>query len=569
MRPVPTYELVVRGGTIADGTGGPLRTGDVGVKDGVIAAVGDVDGHGTREIEAAGALVTPGFVDIHSHYDGQVTWSPYLTPSSWHGVTTVVMSNCGVGFAPVRRTDHDQLIELTEGVEDIPGAALHEGLTWEWESFPEYLDAIERSPHDIDFAAQVPHGALRLYVMGERGANREPATPDEIAEMGRLTREAVEAGALGFTTSRTLNHRTARGEPTPTLTAAEDELVGIARAMGESGRGVLQLISDFPDYEEEFGRVRAMAVASGRPLSISLTQVDQRPGYWEQILDRIDAGSSEGLALRAQVAPRPIGALLGLQATLSPFTGVPAYDELASLPLAERVARLRSAEVREKVLLQASDGQHAPRRFVTRFDKMFPLGDPPDYEPPADSSVAAIARRAGLAAEEVAYDLLLADDGRAFLYFPLFNYSDFDLDVARRMMLHERTVIGLADGGAHVGTICDASFPTTMLTHWGRDRTRGERLDLPWIVRSICRDTADAVGLRDRGVLATGMKADINVIDFDGLTLRAPQMAYDLPAGGKRLVQRAEGYVATVVSGQVVYADGEHTGALPGRLVRG
>ena len=563
------HDLVIRGGTVADGSGGPLRTADVAIDAGRITAVGDVDGSGEQELDADGALVTPGFVDIHSHYDGQVTWDRLVTPSSWHGVTTVVMGNCGVGFAPVRPTDHERLVDLMEGVEDIPGAALHEGLSWDWESFPDYLDAVERVPHDIDVAAQVPHGALRLYVMGERGADREPATAEEIDEMGRLAAEAVDAGALGFTTSRTLNHRTAKGQPTPTLTAEAAELVGIARAVGQTGKGVLQLISDFAEMDEEFDRVRSMARESGRPVSVSVSQVDQRPGYWRELLDRIERASAEGLELRAQVAPRPIGALFGLQASLHPFLLTPAYQQVAGLPLDERVNALRDPE-RRRQILEESRAEHAKGwGWLTRWDKIFPLGDPPDYEPAPESSVAGVAARTGAAADELAYDLLLGDDGRALLYFPLFNYTDFDLEVARQMLLHERSVVGLADGGAHVGTICDASFPTTMLTHWGRDRTRGDRLELPWIVRSLTRDTAAAVGLRDRGVLTPGAKADVNVIDFDRLTLHAPQMLFDLPAGGRRLVQRADGYLATVVSGQVVHENGVHTGALPGRLVRG
>jgi N-acyl-D-aspartate/D-glutamate deacylase len=563
------FDLVIRGGTVADGTGEPLRTADVGVRDGVVAAVGSVDGKGRREIDADGALVTPGFVDIHSLYDGQATWDNQLTPSSWHGVTSVVMGNCGVGFAPVRPTDHARLVDLMEGVEDIPGAALHEGLTWDWESFPDYLDAVERVPHDIDVAAQLPHGALRLYVMGERGAQRDAATPEEIAEMGRLAREAVEAGALGFTTSRTLNHRTKSGDFTPTLTAEGAELVGIARAIGASGKGVLQLISDFADLDVEFARVRAMSEESGRPLSVSLTQVDMRPDWWRELLDRVEQAAADGLAVRAQVAPRPIGALFGLQASLNPFLLTEAYRSIAGKALADRVAAMREPSLRARILDEARCDHAKGWGWLTRWDKMFVLGDPPDYEPLPETSVEGRAQRLGVAADELAYDLLLEDDGRSLLYFPLFNYTDFNLDVARQMLLHDRTLVGLADGGAHVGTICDASFPTTMLTHWGRDRSRGERLDLSWIVKSMTSDTAGAVGLADRGVLAPGCKADVNVIDFERLTLHHPEMLFDLPAGGKRLVQRADGYLATVVSGEVVYEDGRHTGALPGRLVRG
>jgi len=564
-------DLIVRGGTVLDGTGSDAVTADVGVRDGRIVEVGRIDGDAAEVVDADGLLVTPGFVDIHTHYDGQVTWESQVVPSAWHGVTTVVMGNCGVGFAPVRPSHRDKLIELMEGVEDIPGAALHEGISWEWETFAEYLDAVDRRPHDIDVAAQVPHGAVRLYAMGERGADRAPATAEEITEMGAIVGDAIRAGALGFTTSRTLNHRTSRGEPTPTLTAGEDELLGIARAMGEVGAGVIQLISDFDELDAEFDRLRHMVEVSGRPLTISLSQVDRMPQRWRELLDRIEQASAEGLDIRGQVAVRPIGVLLGLQASLNPFLANPVYRELADRPLDERVAALRDTGVRERLLAAArAVGDGGRKRFMfDQWDKMFPLGDPPDYEPDPAHSVAARATREGRTPEEVALDLLLADDGRAFLYFPLFNYTDFNLDVARQMLTHERTLVGLGDGGAHVGTICDASFPTTLLAHWGRDRDRGERLALPWIVRAYSAENARAVGLHDRGVLAPGYRADLNVIDFDRVQARRPEMAFDLPAGGKRLLQRADGYVATVVAGQVVYREGVHTGALPGRLVRG
>jgi N-acyl-D-aspartate/D-glutamate deacylase len=566
---MPEHDVLVRGGTLIDGTGAPPRTGDVAISDGRITAVGEVDGTAGRTIDADGALVAPGFVDIHTHYDGQVTWDDTVTPSSWHGITTVVMGNCGVGFAPVRPTDHQRLIELMEGVEDIPGAALHEGLTWEWETFPEYLDAVERRAHDIDVAAQVPHGAVRLFVMGERGANREAANADEIARMGEIVREAVEAGALGFTTSRTLNHRTSRGEPTPTLTAAEAELVGIAEAMGKSGAGVVELVSDFGDVDREFGHFRRMVEASGRPMSISVAQVD-RYG-WRNLLDRIDQAAADGLPMRGQVASRPIGLILGLQATVNPLLGCGAYREIHQLPLDERVRVMSDPDFKARVLDEMDERRSGGRTsgFFGGFEKMFPLGDPPDYEPAPETSVAALAAKQGKRPQELAYDLLLEDNGCAFLYFPLFNYADFDLEAVREMLLHERTVPGLADGGAHVGTICDASFATTLLTHWCRDRSRGERLDLAWAIKRQTRDTAEAVGLLDRGLLVEGAKADVNVIDFERLTLRRPEMVFDLPAGGKRLVQRAEGYLATLVNGEVTYENGQHTGALPGRLVRG
>ena len=558
---MPTYDTVILGGTVVDGTGLPPRTADVAISEGRIVEVGRVDGSAGQTVEATGALVTPGWVDIHTHYDGQATWDSRLVPSSWQGVTTVVMGNCGVGFAPVRPDDHQRLIELMEGVEDIPGAALHEGLTWEWQSFPEYLDVLERRPHDIDLAAQVPHGAVRLHVMGERGANREPASAEEIGRMGAIVREAVEAGALGFTTSRTLNHRTSRGEPTPTLTAAEDELVGIAAAMGESGRGVFEVVSDFLDFETEFKTLRRMVEASGRPLSISLVQSGRRSD-WRLLLDAIEEAARSGLPVRGQVGSRPIGIVLGLEATVSPFAGHAAWREIAGLPREEQVRVMRDPSFRERLL-----GEEARPLFP--FDRMFDLDDPPDYEPPPDASLAATAGRLGRPVEELVYDLLLEDDGRHLLYFPIFNYAEGNLDAVREMLLSEHTVAGLGDGGAHVGTICDASYPTTLLAHWGRDRTRGEKLDVAFLVRRQTRDTADTVGLTDRGVLTPGKKADVNVIDFDNLRLHRPEMHFDLPAGGKRLLQRADGYLHTFVSGVETYTGGEATGELPGRLVRG
>jgi N-acyl-D-aspartate/D-glutamate deacylase len=563
------FDVVIRGGTVVDGTGAPPRTADVALAGGKVAAVGDpgeLTGTAAREVDADGALVTPGFVDIHTHYDGQATWDSQLLPSVWHGVTTVVFGNCGVGFAPVREHDHQRLIELMEGVEDIPGAALHEGLTWEWESFGEYLDALERRPHDIDFAAQVPHGALRLYVMGERGANRDEATPEEIADMGELVRQAVEAGALGFTTSRTLNHKTSKGEPTPTLTASEPELVGIAEAMGASGKGVLALVSDFLDVDHEFSIFRNMAAAARRPLSISIAQADRMPDQWRKVLDHIAEANAEGLEVRSQVAARAIGAILGLQATQNPFRMHARFKALADLPLEEQVATMRDPGFRAALL---QDEAELHEMFQPRFEKMFRLGDPPDYEPKAEDSIAAEARRRGMAPAELAYDLLLEDEGRNLLYVPFLNYAGGNLDVVRAMHLDPHSVPGLSDGGAHVGTICDASFPTSMLTHWVRDRTRGERLELAHVVRRQTRETARAVGLLDRGTLEPGMKGDVNVIDFDGLTLHKPEMAFDLPAGGKRLLQRVDGYRHTFVSGVEIYADGQHTGALPGHLVRG
>ena len=560
------HDLVIRAGTVIDGSGGPARTADVAVTDERITEVGTVTGRGRREVDADGLLVTPGFVDIHSHYDGQATWDNRLLPSAWHGVTTVVMGNCGVGFAPVKPHDHDRLIELMEGVEDIPGAALHEGLHWTWESFAQYLDALEARPHDIDFAAQVPHGALRLHAMGERGSDHTARpTDDEIAEMGRLAAEGVAAGGLGFTTSRTRNHRTSRGEYTPSLTAGRDELVGIAAGLGRLGAGVLQVVSDFRDVDEEMGTLRAMATTSGRPLSISVAAGSTGSDNHRRVLAAIEAMNADGLQVRAQVATRGIGVLLGLQASINPFSRCPSYKEVADLPLAERVVALREPRRRAAIVAEWAE---RPLRYGDGFTQLFALGDPPDYEPGPDDSVAAEAARQGRPAVELAYDLLLEDEGRALLYSPILNYPGGNLDEARQLLTHPFAVPGLGDGGAHVGTICDASFPTTLLVHWCRDRER-DRLDIPFVVRSQCRETARTVRLLDRGVLAPGYRADVNVIDFDGLRIHPPRLEFDLPAGGKRLLQGADGYRHTFVAGQEVYADGEPTGALPGRLVRG
>ena len=562
-----SYDLVIQGATVIDGTGTPAQTADIAIHNGRIAAVGRLAAtNAIRTIDADGALVTPGFVDIHAHYDGQVAWDSRLTPSSWHGVTTTIMGNCGVGFAPVRAKDHDALIELMEGVEDIPGTALHAGIPWGWESFGEYLDAIDRH-FDIDVGAQVPHGAVRLYVMGQRGADREPATPDDIGRMGELVADGVRAGAFGFTTSRTRNHRTSRGEYTPSLTAEADELIGIAKAMGATGRGVLEVVSDFLDVDEEFATLRAMVEASGRPLSVSIAQSDRKPDTPWRLLEHLEQANADGLAMTGQVPARAIGILLGLELTLHPFMLSPTMKALNTLPLGTRVRELRKPDNKARILSEKPRDDGGMLAF-RRFDAMFVLGDPPDYEPPPHTSVAALAARDGREPDDLAYDLLLEDEGHAFLYLPFLNYVGGNLDAARRLLSHQHTVVGLADGGAHVGTICDASFPTTMLAHWGRDRTRGDRLEIAHIVERMTSAPARAVGLPDRGALREGMRADINVIDLDRLALRPPELQYDLPAGGRRLVQRATGYLHTFVNGVETYANGESTGTLPGRLVR-
>ena len=563
------HDLVIRGGTVVDGTGAPARGADVAIDHGVITAVGVVDGAATRTIDASGLLVTPGFVDIHCHYDGQASWGERMIPSSWHGVTTVVVGNCGVGFAPVRPADHQRLIELMEGVEDIPGTVLHEGLAWNWQSFPEFIDSLADRPFDVDVAVQVPHGALRLHVMGERGARREAATPSDIDAMARLARGAVEAGALGFTTSRTLNHRTSTGEYTPTLTAEADELVGIAKAIGATGKGVLQVVSDFADVDAEFAIFRRMAEESGRPLSFSLVQV--RGDAWRRQLELLAAANADGVTMRAQVAPRAVGLMLGLQCTLHPLLLNPVYGEIAALPIAERVAVMADHAFRRRVLdagASPRDGSKIGGSLLHAFHRMFELGDTPDYEPDRESSIAARAAREGRDPLDLAYDVLLRDGGKGFLYLPSLNYADGNLDAVGEMLADPNSVVGLGDGGAHVGTICDASFPTTMLSLWARDRERG-RLDLPFAVERQTRATARTVGLLDRGVLAPGYRADVNVIDFERLTARRPEIRHDLPAGGKRLVQAADGYVATLVAGEVTYENGNACGPLPGRLVRG
>jgi N-acyl-D-aspartate/D-glutamate deacylase len=565
------HDLIVRGGTIADGKGGALYEGDVAVTNGKISAVGKVSGKGAEEIDAKGKLVTPGFVDIHTHYDGQATWDTRLAPSSWHGVTTVVMGNCGVGFAPVHQGDHARLIELMEGVEDIPGVALHEGLKWNWESFGDYLDALEQVPHDIDVCAQLAHGALRVYVMGERGAAIEPANEEDIAQMRHLTKEAMEAGAIGFTTSRTILHKSVKGEPTPGLRAEEAELMGIAMGIADAGRGVMELISDFdsPDPLTEFAMIRRLVERSGRPLSLSLAQAGSSSDGWRGLLGLIEQASKDGLAIRGQVAPRPIGLLLGLQGTINPFIAHETFAEIKDKPLADKVRIMRDPSFRARMLAETEAKQtHPLARRVMAFDKIFPLGDPPNYEPPKETSLAAMAARGNREAQDIAYDMLLEDEGRAFLFSPFANYTDFNLDCCHDMIAHPNTVQGLGDGGAHVGIISDASFATYLLTHWGRDRAKG-KFDLGYLVKRQTADTARAVGLMDRGVIATGKKGDLNIIDFDRLQVQAPKMAFDLPAGGKRLLQGANGYDATIVSGQVAYRNGEATDVLAGKLVRG
>ena len=571
------FDLVVRNGTVFDGTGRPSFEADVAVKDGVIAAVGRVAGHGAEEIDARGQIVTPGFVDVHCHYDGQATWDNRMQPSSWHGVTTVVMGNCGVGFAPCRDSDHDRLIRLMEGVEDIPFPVLSEGLPWNWESYPEYLDGLASRSFDVDVASQLPHAALRVYVMGERGVNREPATEADIHAMAAIAKRAMEAGAIGFGTSRTLNHRSSDGSPIATLTAGEDELTGIAMGMaaaGNGGLGVLQVVSDFIDPAEEFAMLRRIVERSGRPLSFSLLQSPRHPEQWRFMLEQMTEAKAAGLQIRAQVATRPVGVLFGLELTVNPFSSHPSYRAIKEKPLAERVAMLRDPEFRARLLSEEAENARAPGLSPARaWDRIFPMGgDNPDYEPTPDASIAALAAARGVDPYAMALDHMLdggEGNGRGILYLPLLNYAENNLDHVRTMLQHDCVVPGLSDGGAHVGMICDGSFPTSNLVQWTRDRTRGPKLSIEKMIKAQCRDTAETVGLFDRGLLSPGYRADINVIDYDRLTLKSPSVAYDLPTGGRRLVQRASGYTATLVKGQVTYRNGTPTDALPGRLLRG
>ncbi len=568
---MPDFDLIIRGGLIVDGAGGEPFEAEIAVVDGCIAAVGAVSGRGAEEIDAKGQIVTPGFVDIHTHYDGQVTWENRVTPSSGHGVTSVVMGNCGVGFAPCRPDEHALLIRLMEGVEDIPGIVMREGIPWNWETFPEYFDRLAERHYDADIAGYVPHAALRVYVMGQRGADREPSTDADRAEMARLLSEAMAAGALGFGTSRTLFHRSSDGKSIPTLSAPTEELMAMAMALKECGRGTIQYVSDFNDPVAEFAQLRDYVGRSGRPLTFSMGQSNTDPENWRRMLALLGQANDDGLTMKGQVLGRPIGFVLGHELTLNPFYSTETYRGLADLPFETRIDALRDPEIRARILDEQPDPDPVNflGRLVRGFDAMFQLGDPPDYEPLPETSIAALARARGIRPEVLAYDLMLEQGGRNQLYLAVANYGGGSLDASYAMLSHPDVVPGLGDGGAHYGTICDSSYSTYLLTHWVRDRTRGPRLPLQHVVRALSRRTAEIVGLEDRGLIAPGYRADLNIIDLDRLRLHAPEIRRDLPAGGRRLVQRADGYTATLVNGIAVYRDGDATGALPGRLVRG
>ena len=560
--------LVVRNGTIIDGTGNAGFISDVEITDGVISAIGSNLPDGKEEIDATGKLVTPGFIDIHTHYDAQVTWSSRITPSSWNGVTTVMIGNCGVGFAPCKSIDREKLVELMEGVEDIPEPVLTEGLPWNWETFEEYLDRLDEKSFDLDVVTQVPHAAIRVYVMGDRGVAREDATEAERAQMAKLVAAGIRAGALGFSTSRTINHRTVAGAFTPTLGAAELELMDIAQAVNKIGSGWLQVISDFDNPKEEMDLLQRLATTSGRPMTITVLQRNDRPELWRDTMADIAKANLDGSKIVGQVLTRPTGVMLGFQISLNPFMACGAWREIEDLSHKEKVKFLKDPAFKKRLLTEPQ-GEHLMRTRVMEWDRIFPLGDPPEYEPLPETSIAFQSNKLGVTPEELAYDMLMESNATAILYRPLSNYAYGNLDAVFDMMQDPHSLIGLGDGGAHVGVLTDASAVTYMLTHWARDRTRGAKLTIPEAIKRLTSDNANAIGLQDRGVLKVGKKADLNIIDFSKLKIKKPEVLYDLPAGGRRMVQRIEGYDATIVSGEVVSKMGVPTEALPGRLVRG
>ena len=562
------FDLVIRGGTVIDGTGGTPIEADVALSGNRIAAIGKIAGAGREEINAKGKLVTPGFVDIHTHYDAQAVWDDHLSPSSSHGVTTAVMGNCGVGFAPCKPADRQKLVELMEGVEDIPGAVMNEGLTWSWESFGEYLTALERKTRDIDVCALLPHAAVRVFVMGERALQLENANQADIAQMREIAREAMLAGAFGFSTSRSLSHKTLKGDPTPTLRVQEDELRGLALGMKDAGSGMLEIVSEWaPDHHAEFAMLRRVVEASGRPAVFTLTQRHARPEVWRDLLADAEQALADGVPIRPVFGPRAVGVLLGLTGSQNPFSGCPSYKAIADLPLAERVRRMRDPAVRAAILGEDPRKESTfPLMHRLSYGYMFRFGNPPNYEPKMEDSLEAIAAREGRTPPEVAYDVLLESDGTDFIYTTLSSYAYGNLSMAETLLKNRNAIMGLGDGGAHVAFILDAGYQTWLLTHWGRERGMFAPEEL---IRRLTSDTAGAAGLHDRGVLAVGKKADLNVIDWARLGADKPYVVHDLPAGGKRLLQKVHGYEATIVSGQVTFRDGVPTGVLPGRLVRG
>ena len=564
------YDLVIRNGTVLDGSGGPELCADVAIRAGKLEQIGQVSGIGREEIDATGLLITPGFIDIHTHYDGQATWENLTEPSSSHGVTTVVTGNCGVGFAPCRPEDRERLVALMEGVEDIPEAVMAAGLAWEWETFPQYLDVVASRSRDIDLAAMLPHACARIYVMGDRAVERESATADDLVEMQRLAEEAMRAGAIGFGTSRSISHKDNKGNQIPTRRAAEAELMAFARGMQNAGHGVIEALFELGDMEQEFDLLRRVSERTGRPVSFTLVQTLDQPDAWKRGLPLLKEASQQGLRMKGQVIGRPTGLMLGFGVSYNPFSRRPTYLSLEQLSLEEKIRELRKPEVRAKILSE-TDGaaKYHALTFLAWFDRMFILGDPPQYNQPLDRSIAALATCRGVGAEEFVYEAMLQDEGHAIVFLALGNYVDGTLGPVSEMLNSENTILGLGDGGAHYGLVCDAGYPTFMLSYWGRDIGADQRIGVAALVKKLSADTAAAVDLLDRGYVRPGFKADLNLIDFDKLRLHAPRAAYDLPAKGRRLKQRADGYVATIVNGEVVYRNGQHTGKLPGRLVRG
>ena len=562
------YDLIIRNGTVIDGTGADRKVADIAIANGRIMKVGEVLEHAENEIDAKGKLVTPGWVDIHTHYDGQATWDPILAPSSWHGVTTVVMGNCGVGFAPVKPNDRDFLIELMEGVEDIPGAALSEGINWQWESFPEYLDALESFPRAIDVATQVPHGAIRAYVMGERCNTDYAPTEDEVAQMAELVREGVAAGALGFSSSKTLLHKDIKGEYMPGTFSGHDEMLALGLGMKGLNNSVFELVSDHLGDDEEWAWVTEFQKQTGLTVTLIATTA---PAYENGKMYKLaEQARTEGREIRPQAAGRPTGVLHGLQSSFHAFVGHPTWREsLAQLNHEDLLIQLRDPAIKAQLLSEESVIQGGLMQDLPRLmGQVFPLGDIPNYEPLPEDSIAGIAKARGQDVMEVMYDLLVDNDGKELFYQPLGGYQGFSLEGQKKLLEHPNVLFGLSDGGAHCGVIADAGMPTFIMTHWGRDRTRGDLMSLEFIVESLTSKTAKAFGMFDRGEINEGKIADINIIDFDALQLHRPEAVFDLPAGGRRLVQRADGYDMTIKAGEVIFKAGEHTGALPGKLVR-